>query len=327
MSYAGPVTAVVFPAEQLEKIAAVLHRPAAMLTRTSRGYLASLIGLSYLNHVDPVQAVEWAKTAAQQFDDPLPLYVAHLADALWRSRNTQVKSRLRLQDQFPELTELFRYFENPENREFLEQARLRFETDITSQTLPWFLLDQYLLILDQSDDKEFKLITQIMKQKIAINPASHNYWSFLAEIYEEAENTPEMVAALEGTVSASPVDFDAKLRLAYGYVVLEQDEQAKAILETIDPGKVWYDADYTFCQGAVAEWEGKEKDALQLYRNAIEMRRYTPLYHLKYGKLLLKHEKQDEARKALKWAARIDGGDEIRTEAEQLLMNMKPATL
>ena len=119
-----------------------------------------------------------------------------------------------------------------------------------------------------------------------------------------------------------PLDFEAKLRLAYGYVVLEQYADAKSVLETIDVSEIKFDADYPFCLGAIAEWEGDIKDALKKYEIAVEMRRYKPIYFLKYGKLLLQEGQQENAKKALEWAARIDAGEEIKQEAEKLLATM-----
>ncbi len=97
---------------------------------------------------------------------------------------------------------------------------------------------------------------------------------------------------------------------------------AKAVLDKTDLSKIKYDANYRFCLGAIAEWEGDEEKALRRYEEAVEMRRYKPIYHLKYGKLLLKEGRDREARKALTWAARIDGGEEIKGEAQRLLSNM-----
>ena len=319
MQYSGPFIAAVFPAQERERLASALKKPVEELVRESDGFLAALIGLSYLEQADPKQALEWAETSAESLQSPLPLYIAHLAYTLVSSRTTRLKSALHLEEQFPELKEFVTYFNAPENIEFLDRARLRFETDLTSQTMPWFILDSYIALLDRDIPEQNKRIVTVLKKKLALNPAIPNYWTFLAENHEISGNTIEMVKALEGAISADPADFNAKLRLAYGYVLLERYGDAKALLQLIDSRQVWYNADYTFCLGAVAEWEGKEKKALTYYRNAIEMRRYTPLYHLKYGKLLLKSGENSAARKALEWAAKIDAGEIIAQKAQQLL--------
>jgi tetratricopeptide (TPR) repeat protein len=311
--------AIVFPAEKSDLVATALHTAPDTLKQESDGYLATLIGLSYLNHVDPIHTVEWAKIGAECIDDPLPLYVAHLVNELWESRDKSIRSRLRLQDQFPELAQIFVYFNEEKNGIFLERAGFRFKADIDTAVFPWFILDIYIPMLDRNNPNDRDLIIKLMKKKISINPASFNYWSFLAETYEWGGDISGMVAALKGTISADPVDFEAKLRLAYGHVVLGQYADAKSVLETIDVSKIKYDADYPFCLGAIAEWEGDVEDALRKYEMAVEMRRYKPVYFLKYGKLLLQKGQKGNAKKALEWAARIDAGEEIKQEAERLL--------
>jgi tetratricopeptide (TPR) repeat protein len=322
MRYTGPLIAIVFPAEKTDLVVTTLNIPLDTLKRKSEGYLSTFIGLSYLNHVDPVQAVEWAKIGMAYSNDPLPLYVAHLAKLLWESRDTKIKSTLRLQDQFPELAQIFAYFNEEKNRAFLESAALRFKTDIDTTTFPWFILDTYISMLDRNNPNDFDLIIKLMKKKISINPANQSYWSFLADTYEWTGDIPGMIAALKGEISSNPMDFEAKLRLAYGHVVSEQYADAKSVLETIDVGESKYDADYLFCLGAIAEWEGNVEDALQKYEIAIEMRRYKPMYFLKYGKLLLQEGQKETAKKTLEWAARIDASEQIKQEAEKLLSNM-----
>jgi hypothetical protein len=322
LRYIGPFMALVFPTQKADTIAAALNTSIEVLTKRSNGYLATLIGLSYLNHADPIHAIEWAKIGAEHLDDPILLYGAYMAKMFWESRNQQVNSKLRLQDQFPELAQIFTYFNEAENIAFLERARLRFEADLDVTPIPWMILDRYVHTLDQSDPVELDRITTVLQQGLSLNPAYSCYWSFLAETYEWAEDIPKMVEALKGAISANPLDSKMKLRLAYGDVLLGHYADAKVTLEQIDVSQIKYDADYPFCLGAVAEWEGDTKDALRKYAIAVEMRRYKPIYFLKYGKLLQKEGLNEKARQALEWAARIDAKGEIKQEAENLLAKM-----
>ena len=53
------------------------------------------------------------------------------------------------------------------------------------------------------------------------------------------------------------------------------------------------------------------------------MRRYKPIYHIKYGKLLLQEGQKELARKTLQWAAKIDAGEYVKKEAQLLLLKMR----
>lgn len=278
LRYMGPLLAVVFPVQKTDIIAKALNTPLTKLKKESNGYLASLIGLSYLNHADPVYAVEWAKIGAQLTKDPFPLYVAHLAYVWWTSRNKMITSNLRLQDQIPELAQIFSYFNVPENLEFLKRSRFRFEQDLNNDMLPWIITQIYIQMLDRSNSSDLTRIMKLMHARVAINPDSSPDWEFLASTYEWSNDMPGLVKALTGAISANPLDYDAKLRLAVGYVSLEHYADAKAVLETIAAQSVKYDADYSFSLGAVAEWKGDVKTALRKYDEAIEMRRYKPQY-------------------------------------------------
>jgi hypothetical protein len=306
LRYLGPFMALVFPAEKIELIANALNTSPDQIKKQHKGYLAALIGLAYFNHADPIQAIEWAKVGVANTDDPLPWYVAYLAQKLWETRNQKVTSQIRLQDQFPELANIFAYFEQVDNQAFLERARGRFETDREVVAIPWMILSRYVEMLDQSDPVELALITRLSQQELRLNPADHNAWSRLADTYEWADNLPGMVDALQGQISADPTDSKAKLRLAYGQVLLGRYAEAKATLKLLDTSQIHYDADYPFCLAAIAESEGKQKDALEQYEVAIDMRRYKPIYFLKYGKLLQQTGETEKAKKALAWAARID---------------------
>ena len=150
--------AVVVPSEKSESVAMALRASLSAVKRQSDGYLATLIGISYLKHADPVQAIEWAKVGAQRLADPMPLYVAHAAEVLWKSRDNKPKSRIRLEESFPELERLFTYFKEPENTAFLDRAERRFDADLNTTTPPWSILRAYLSMLDRSNPDDLELI-------------------------------------------------------------------------------------------------------------------------------------------------------------------------
>ncbi|MFH0926361.1 MAG: hypothetical protein V1872_12170 [bacterium] len=339
LKYTGPLTAVIFPKEQLEKITTVLNTPTEYLKKENKGYLASLIAFSYLNHADPVKAIEWAKARRQEdkmtrsqednktvSEEPRTnneaMYIAYTAKKFWDARDRLIKTKLNLQDQFPELAQIFKFFNSPENINFLEQAQSEFETDIKMKAIPWFILANYLQTLDVNNPNDLKQIIEIRKIQLVLDPSTY-YWQSLANNYELAEDNLGMIDALKGAVSFNPLDFQSKLRLSYLYIVLEKNEEAESVLDKINPREVRYDADYLFCLGAIAEWKGKTGQAINKYKAAIEMRRYKSLYHLRYGRLLLKEKRIEEAKKALEWAVKIDTGEKVREEAEELLEEMK----
>jgi tetratricopeptide (TPR) repeat protein len=319
LRYISPLMAIVFPPEKKKMIADILKKTPTVLAEESDGYLATLIGLSYLNHADPLQAIEWARVGARKIPDDMPLYVAHLAKMFWEHRHSKIKSNIPLQDQFPELAKIFSYFSRSENINFLESAQHRFETDLSANSIPWIFSQAYIPMLDRSDPDDLNQTIRLIRGRLTLNPASYSNWKFLSRTYEWAKDIAGQVEALDGASSCKPLDSKSKLKLAYGYVLLERFSDAKAVLQQIDSSKVKFDADYPFCLGAIAEWEGNANDALKNYKAAIEMRRYKPVYHLKYGKLLIKKGKNQEARKVLSWAALIDAGESVKHEAKKLL--------
>jgi len=321
--YMGPLIAIVFPEKKAGEIAKALNTSISALKKESDGYLATLIGLSYIKNANQIQAFKWAKIGAGKTEDPMPLYVAHLAKLFWESRDKKVKSNIQLQDQFPDLARIFTFFKSHENSAFIKKARSCFDTHLNTNILPWIISCNYIPLLDRSNPVDLNLTVKTIKKRIEYNPAYYGYWKFLADTYEWAEDTPGMVYALKGLVSSNPMNFKEKLRLAYGHVLLEQYSDAKEVLDKIDSGEIRYDADYPFCLGAIAQWQGNRKQAMKQYSKAIEMRRYKPIYHLKYGKLLLQEGQHELARKTLKWAIRIDAGEYVKKEAELLLLKMR----
>jgi hypothetical protein len=320
--YMGPLTAIVFPAHKSPLVESALQKPFNELKAQSDGYLATLIALSYLDHGDPVSAVEWAQMGARKNNDPLPLYVSHLANVWWESRDKIIQSTLNLQNQFPELAQVPAYFNSPKNQMHLKYARQRFDQGFSSGTLPWFIIQRYFQLMDRSNADELDQILKLMQKRVSYDPSRSSDWIFLANICDWSADISGSVNALQGAVSSKPLDSEIKLRLAFSYIGLKKYDQAKSLLEEIDPQQIRYDADYSFCLGALAEWQGSLSTALENYAAAIEMRRYKPIYHLRYGRLLLKQGFEQKAKMHLRWAARIDAGNRFRKEALSLLSNM-----
>jgi len=322
LRYLSPLIAIVYPGEKTGAVTKALNTPLPALKKESDGYLAALIGLSYIKNADPVKAFKWAKISAGKIEDPMPLYVAHLAKLFWESRDKKIKSKIQLHNQFPELARIFAFFNNNENLAFIKKARICFNNDINTNILPWIISYNYIMLLDRSNPIDLKMIVKTIKKRLEFNPGYHGYWKYLADTYEWAEDMPAMVYALKGLVSSDPMRFESKLKLAYGHVLLKQYSDAKAVLDETDTKEIRYDADYPFCLGAIAQWQGNRKQAIKQYKKAIEMRRYKSIYHLKYGKLLLQEGQKELARKTLQWAAKIDAGEYIKKEAQLLLLNM-----
>ncbi len=322
IDYMGPLSAIVFPADRIEAVSDAFEMPYGELQEQSNGYLATLIALSYLNHGDPRQTIEWAKIGASKIADPLPLYVAHLARIWWESRDKIIHSSLNLQNQFPELAQIFSFFNLPQNEKFLQDAQHSFRQAFAQNTLPWTISQKYLHLMDRSEISELSRILQLIKARTVYDPTSTPDWILLANTCEWSGDIPGTINALEGAVSADPLDSAAKLRLAMAYVSRKHYEKAEHILAQIDREQVRYDADYQFCLAALTEWKGYPNKALNYYAAAIEMRRYKPIYHLRYGKLLLAQGFDEKARLYLEWAARTDAENALKIEAVDLLAKM-----
>ena len=321
LAHRGPLMAVVCPEEKAASAAGALGVDLVELRRASRARLAALIGLAFVRRADPVTGLEWARIAAAR-DEPLGLQVGYLAGRLWESRRSRIRNRIPLGRQFPELARIGEVLDRPDNRRFLERARERFEKDLEEGRLAWYVDEAALSTLDRSDPRDLERLIQIQRTQVSADPARPDHWKALSGGYEWKGDVASMVEALAGAVSASPEDFQAKLRLAYGHVLLGEPEEAAQVLREIDPEKVETDADYPFCLGAVAEAEGDAATALREYRRAVDMRSYRPVYHLRYGRLLAEQGRVREARQALLWAARIDADGPVREEAQRHLAGL-----
>jgi tetratricopeptide (TPR) repeat protein len=296
--------------------------PYSELRTQSSGYLAALIALSYLDHGDPINSIEWTKISAAKIADPLPEYTAHLAAIWWKSRAKMVDSSLNLQSQFPQLNQLFDYFNLPQTEKFLLDARHSFNRAFELNSLPWMISRRYLHLMDRSEAAEQGRIMTLLKASTNYDPALTSDWILLANVCEWSGDASGAIDALEGAVSANPLNSTVKLRLAMAYIALKRHENAEHILSQIDSGQVRYNADYVFCRGALAEWKGHADKALNYYEAAIEMRRYKPVYHLRYGKLLMAQGLTEKARPYLEWAVRTDAESILKKDAADRLVKI-----
>lgn len=163
---------------------------------------------------------------------------------------------------------------------------------------------------------------KLIKARAAYDPSSTPNWILLANTCEWSGDTSGTINALEGAVSADPLNSRVKLRLAMAYVGRKHYEKAEHTLSQIDSAQVRYDADYQFCLATLAEWMGHPDQALKYYATAIEMRRYKPIYHLRYGKLLMAQGFDEKARQYLEWVARTDAENTRKNEAVNLLSKL-----
>jgi len=323
LEYMGPLSAIVFPADRTKAVSDAFKTPYSELHNQSNGYLAALIALSCLDHGDPMQSIEWAKISAEKITDPLPKYVAHLARMWWESRTKLIDSSLNLQSRFPQLDRIFGFFDLPSNQKFLEDARLSFSRGFAGDTLPWMISRRYLDLLDRSETGEQSRIVKLLKAGTRYDPAGTSDWIALADTCEWSGDAAGAITALEGAVAANPLDSAVKLRLATAYIAGKRYDKAEQALLQIDPGQVRYDADYQFCLGALAEWKGNADKALKLYAAAIDMRRYKPIYHLRYAELLIAQGYAEKARPYLEWALRTDAENSLKNEAAARLAQVK----
>jgi tetratricopeptide (TPR) repeat protein len=137
----------------------------------------------------------------------------------------------------------------------------------------------YLHLMDRSEASELSHMLKLIKAHTAYDPAGTPNWILLANTCEWSGDTSGTINALEGAVSADPINFRVKLRLAMAYAGRKHYEKAEHILSQIDPAQVRYDADYQFCLVTLAEWMGNSDQALNYYAAAIKMRHYKPIYH------------------------------------------------
>ncbi len=318
----SPFVAVIYPDEEAGRIEEALPGSMPEIQQAGRGYLASLIALKALDAADPVQSIEWARISSGLVTDPLPLHVAHLAQRFWQTRDKMVLSRLGLEERFPHLAEVDEYFDSSATRAFLEKARKQFEADLAAGSVSWMIRNELSNFLDRSNPAELEQLIFLARHNIEVNPVYRDGWLHLAELYEWQDDVEHLVSALEGALEAESWNNEIALLLAYRYVQLDRKDDARRIMTLIDSSEVSQNAHYIFCRGVLADWEGDPGKAEKHYAKAIELRRYVPLYHLRYGELLLRDGRIEDARKALQWAVQVDvERGRVGREARSLLQD------
>lgn len=320
----APYMAIVYPETKTAAVAAAL--PSASmheLQRESKGFLAALIALNALDAADPVQGVQWAMTSEELVDNPLAYQAGFLAERLWRTRDSLAKNTLNLDLRFSELSEIQIFFDSPAVKAFLEKARRHFADDLAAGKMSWVIRNEYADFLDRSNTGDLALLIQLAEQNVRMNPHYRRAWLDLAELYEWKNDIGLIVTALEGALQSESWNDELALLLAYRYVQAGKKEELRDIMRKIDPAKTGQNPHYMFCTGVLASWDGENDRACTHLKEAIEMRRYDPLYHLHYAEVLLQTGDREEARKALQWAIQIDvDNGSVRDKARLLLQQV-----
>jgi tetratricopeptide (TPR) repeat protein len=320
---AAPLMAVVYDKDRQSRIDLALGEKPESIKRKHKGYLAALIGLSFLNRGDPMACIQWARKGADLVESPLPYQVAHLGHIFWETRTRKIGTNIGLEEKFEILMGPVRFFNSRPIGGFILEARKRFLDDLKAEEVPWNIRCTLLSLLDRRDSNQRAQMIHLIQGGLKLHPGDKRQWHLLADFRELDGDLKGKAEALAGACSAGNWDARARLALAVTYVKNTNMEHVERLLKSIDPKKVAYEADYPFCLGAVAESKGKTKAALRHYSNAIDMCRYKPFYHLRYGKLLMDQGRSNTAEKALLWAARIDSGEKIRKEALNLLSSLR----
>lgn len=323
MAYVGPHMAVVVPEEEVRSVAEAFNEPVGEIRSRSDGYLKAFIAINYLNAGDPVNAIKWAQAATGNIADPIALHTAHLAYRLWESRHRSPFSEIGLKKSFPVLNEIDVFMTDPETEQFLDRSKEAFDEAFAAGKISHKILSIYLSLLDSHSKEDLKRMIPGLRNSLSMDPAVSRGWFDLANSYERAGDMTGVIHALRGLVSASPHAYSTKVRLAYELIRMGRDGEADSTLDRVDRTKVASHPDYLFCMGAIAQGKGETKKARGYYERAMRKRRYDPVYHLKYGRLLSDDGEPAEARKYLEWAARIDAGEKIMNEAAEILSRLE----
>jgi hypothetical protein len=302
--YSEPLMAIIYPHQMKDTVAALVQLPGDELDKTTNGYRAALISLSYLDMADPKDALQWAVKASSRISDFLPYHTGYLCALAWEKKSDSVLSAIPLAKQFPVLASIDSAFTKRSTLAFLDSCKSRFETDRDSGTLTKMILNRYfkLLTLSRSEDRQIGLKTAKQELKLGFNFQRYNW---IIRAVEWDRNPENRIPAYYSFCEVMPLNYSMKLRLATDLVRVNRYREADSVLKTIVADSVHYDADLYFCRAALDEWRGRPAKALTNYRTCIGMRRYRPEYFERYGNLLAKCGKSGESEKMLGWARQL----------------------
>lgn len=314
---AAPWIAVVCPQERFASVAQTMAVDPQRLHSAHQGRLAAFIALSFFDRADPVNCVRWSQIAARKSDEPLSRHTGYLGSLLWENRARQVGSAFQLEKQLTPLADIDQHMADPAVQDFLAQAREQFDQDRTAGRLNWLVRRRLLWLLDKHDTRQRQQMIALVKENLATYPADAKQWRTLADLHALNGDPVARTEALAQAWSADPAD--TKTAVAWAGALIRMDEPARAdeILQEIDPAQVQSEAEYAFCLGAIAEWQGNPGSALRHYARATDLCRYRADYFIRYANLLKTEGEASAAEKALDWAARIDARDVFRQQLTQ----------
>ncbi len=302
--YSAPLMAVIYPPHLKDTVAAAVQLRGDELDNVTNGYRATLISLSYLDMADTKNALRWAVKASYKVRDILPYHAGYLCALAWEKKTDSILSTIPLSQKFPVLGSIDSSFSTRSALAFLDSCKYCFKTARDSGTLTKMILSRYfkLLTISSSEDRQTGLSTAKKEVKLSMNFQRYN-WIIQAV---EWDRVPEnRIPAYYSFCDAMPFNYSMKLRLTTDLVRVNRYQEADSVFQTIVTDSVRYDADFYFCRGVLEEWKGRSGKALANYRTCIGMRRYRPEYFERYGKLLARCGKRDEAEKMSGWARQL----------------------
>jgi len=304
----APRMAVVIPPEQASNIAAILGVDEQAMEHDSKAALTALIALSALKSGDIVQAITWAKQSYNMTQEPLPLHIAHLAELLWKSRDSRITSKLHLEKQLPRLEEINHFLTEPGMQDFLLLAAEQFDRDLNSNRLGWPVRWEYQDFLDISNREDRQKLLLLTETNIRYQPESKGDWLYLAGLFEWEKDVGKMISSYRGALAADSWSDELALRIAYLLIQDNQFAEADTLMTGIRPETVKYAPDYFYCLASLACWRQDFAEAEKYFRKAIEMRRYDSHYHLDYAEMLDRLGKDKEMSERLKrWGSHLLG--------------------
>ncbi len=316
----APYIAVAFSPDALTAVAGALGQEASRLEQGSKAKLAALISLNALRSGDIAQSIEWAQRSSHLENSPLPMYSAHLASLLWKTRENMPNAGFPLQQKFPLLSEVQKELNKPETSIYLAEAAKRFADDLQTGALPWMIRREYQDLLDRSDQTDMKILLSIADQDVLSSPDERIAWLVRASLHEWQEDYDAMQTDLQGALEAGEWDDSLALDICSLMIKTEKFNAAEPLLKMIAADKVKFNADYYYCKAMIAKWRGERAAAKKNFEKALAMRRFSPQYHLDYARFLLETGgDHDKATKALQWAAKIDAQGSVQQAASTLL--------